>query len=51
MTCVLALLPIALARFPPTYDSYQWMFQGHLVARWLPWGVAAVAIALQSLVS
>lgn len=33
-----AALPLILAPHPPLYDYYQWMYQGHLVSRLLPWG-------------
>lgn len=35
-----AALPLILAPYPPLYDYYQWMYQGHLVSRLLPWGPA-----------
>lgn len=44
----LALLPVALARFPPLYDYYNWILEGSVVARLLPWGAASGDMAVAS---
>jgi len=36
-----AVVPPLVATFPPLYDYYHWVFQGHIVSRLLPFGPQA----------